>query len=186
MKALDIDFAPAPRLAPWWWLLPLALACVAAWVAVGGWNAWRELRQLRAANERLRLELRERTLVVAPAGTDGPPPAYAADAQRVAAMASFPLQGVLAALESVSAPTVELGSVEVDTAAARVRVEVQFGVYAELLKYVEQLNAGEPAPRWWLVQARAAAAGSPTGTATIESRWGGATSLERGGGDRGK
>lgn len=66
----------------------------------------------------------------------------------VAVMASYPLQGVLAALEGVSVPTVELGSVEVVAAAARVRVE-----------------------------------GSPTGTATIESRWGGATSLERGGGE---
>jgi hypothetical protein len=183
MKALDIDFAPPPRLSPWWWLLPLALACVAAWVALGGWNAWSELQQLRATNERLRLELRERMQVVASTGSDGqPPPAYAADALWVAAMASFPLQGVLAALESVSVPTVELGSVEVDTAAARVRIEVQFGVYAELLKYVDQLNAGEPVPRWWLVQARAAAAaGSPTGTATIESRWSGTAFLERGG-----
>jgi hypothetical protein len=54
-------------------------------------------------------------------------------------------------------------SVDVNAADAMVRVQVEFSTYEALLKYLEDLNAGEPSERWSLATAQGAGLGAPDG-----------------------
>jgi hypothetical protein len=63
-------------------------------------------------------------------------------------------------------------SVDISAADATVRVQVEFSSYEALLKYLEDLNAGEPNERWILATAQGTAQGaSGRPTALIVSRW---------------
>lgn len=172
MKPLNVDFAPPPswpRHAQW-----LLAALLAVGAGGEGWRAWElqarlherraelvdlEQRQVRAAQ-------RERAAQAARAV----PPAYAKDAAVVAQLARFPLPRVLKALESVELPGIKLVALDLSALDGAVRAEVEFADHETLLRYLERLNDGEPAPRWRLQQARTSGAFGP-GQATLLSGW---------------
>ncbi len=172
MRAMAVEFLPPPRMALWWWGLPALLLTAALVLAYRDWRDWRSLQVAKASMAAMQRELEALDAAAfSRAGNVPPaPPAYAADAARVVAIAIFPLQAVLVALETVAVQGVSLVSVEVDADQAKARIEVEFEAYANLLGYLEQLNAGDPA-RWSLVQARAAGSGGGASVATLESHW---------------
>ena len=62
---------------------------------------------------------------------------------------------MLTALEGTKVAGVSIVAVEVTPLESKLRFEVQFTNYDALLKYVGELNEGEPVPRWVLLQAQA-------------------------------
>lgn len=172
MKPLKVDFASPPA----WprhamWALAAALAVVAAFE---GWRAWElqaRLRESRAAlaeieQRQARAAQRERDAQAARAI----PPAHARDAAVVAQLARFPLPRVLQALEATLLPGIKLLSLDLSALDGAVRAEIEFADHETLLRYLERLNDGEPAPRWRLQQARTSGAFGP-GQATLVSGW---------------
>lgn len=173
MKALLVEFLPPRRMALWWWGLPALLLAAALAMAYRDWRDWRSLQVAQASMAAMQREVEALDAVAASRASNTPSaaPAYAADAARMVAIAKFPLQAVLAALETVAVQGVNLVSVELDAEQGKARIEVEFATYANLLGYLEQLNAGEVTARWSLVQARAAGTSGGTSVATLESVW---------------
>lgn len=173
MREIKADFALRRATGAWPWI---ATVTVFALLAAGqGWRAWtlhgrvyalqiqrEELtRQLDATSEAHR-ESAARLAVK---------PAYTADAAAIAKMAAFPLDRVLSSLESVQSLGVKVTSLEVSAAAGTVRAELEFADHAALLGYLEAINAGEPRPRWVLMQAQVSPTASAGNVGLIGSSW---------------
>ena len=73
------------------------------------------------------------------------------DEMRTAPGAGWP--AMLTALETVDIDGVDLKAVEIVTAERSIRVDAAFPDLATLLRFIDELNAGEPMPRWAVVQA---------------------------------
>lgn len=103
----------------------------------------------------------------APASKASEPP-YLQDALGIVRIASYDFGRVLTALETVQVPNIKVSSIEIVTAEATARVDVEFNETAALLHYVEELNAGLPelADRWKVTRAQLPM-GTAVGTATI-------------------
>lgn len=174
MKRVDVEFvrrAPPGRAL---WLVPMLLAGTSVALAAWGWTLHVDADGLRQearewqAQVDAKLASSSRRAVVPAA----PAPAYAADAQAALRLQRVPVNAVLASLESVGTVGVLPVSVDISSAEATVRVQVEFSTYEALLKYLEDLNAGEPAERWILATAQGSAqGGSGRPTALIVSRW---------------
>ena len=82
------------------------------------------------------------------------------------------MNAVLTALETVGVVGVRVIALDVVTGDGAVRVQVEFSDYEALMKYLNELNAGEPLERWVLVSAQGNA-GATTGrpSATLTSTW---------------
>lgn len=174
MKRIEVDFVRRrpPRPAQWGLavlLLVAALALVAwGWVLRGDAAGMRA--QIQALNERADALVQQASRRAEPPVQ--PPPSYAADAHAALRLQRMPLDAALASLEAVGTVGVLPVSVDVNAADAMVRVQVEFSTYEALLKYLDDLNAGEPSERWSLATAQGTAGGA-TGrpTALIVSRW---------------
>ena len=173
MKALHIDLRSHLRPPRWAWaavaavgVLAIALAATAIWQA-------RKLEALKAERDVL---LRE---AASPRVLERPAPRkmrYDASAREMLALATSEWPAMLIALESVELVGVTPVAIEIFPAERRLRVDVEFSDYAVLLQYVDALNAGEPRPRWALVQAQStiSTAGFPAGkssTASVRASW---------------
>ena len=174
MKRIEVDFVrrqPPGRAA--WGVTVLLLAAAVALLA-WGWT-------LRADTAGVRAQMQEwnarADALVHQASRRGsvtaqPPPAYAADAHAALRLQRMPVDAALASLESVATVGVLPVSVDISSADATVRVQVEFSTYEALLKYLEDLNAGEPTERWILATAQGTAQGaSGRPIALIVSRW---------------
>lgn len=182
MKALDVDFAPPAPPAR----ALVALAAIVMLATVGvlgvGWQQKRLAEQIREAHvakvaEAAATERQSVAERAARAKKEQPP--YAADALAALRLQQFPLNAVLTALETVAVVGVRVTSVDIVTADATVRVQVEFSDYEALMKYLEELNAGEPGERWMLANAQSnsnAIGARPS--ATLTSRWNQAGSNE--------
>lgn len=179
MKPLKVEFAPPRRLPGWAWI---GLSAVFLTIAVQqGWEAWNLHQQVlvlrsEAAALSAQVEAARKAQREAEERARTPPP-YAKDAAVIARMAAFPLDRVLRVLESVRIEGIRLTSVDISTEEGSVRAELRYASLDVLLRYVDELNAGEPAPRWRLQQAQASKqdpGADNAGVATISSRWTGA------------
>jgi len=175
VKPLRIQLLPKP-VAPAWLIALASMLLVAALVAAAlaayrYWQVGQIRKELQVERER-----REEQIRAAQAAATAPmippsPPAYAADARKAANEAEFHTAAALTALERVSMVGVTPVSIELQAEGNLARVEVEFSDYQVLLSYLEELNKGEPAPRWRLQRASAKGPGAGLGTAVIESRW---------------
>lgn len=173
MKPLNVNFAPRRQLPAWLWIgLTLALLGFAAYEA---WQAWGLTQQLRAAeHEAMALASKlEQARINRQAAVDKAniPPPYAKDAELIARMASFPLDQVLKSIESVRIEGIRVSALDVSTVDGAVKLDLEFNSNEVLMRYLEELNAGEPQPRWRLLQAQAGSSTSIGGTASITSVW---------------
>ena len=101
---------------------------------------------------------------------------YDASAREMLALTTSEWPALLTALESVEIAGVTPVALEIAPAQRWIRVEVEFADYAKLLEFVDGLNAGEPVPRWSLVQAQrgdrsSGAAPAALSTATVRGTW---------------
>jgi hypothetical protein len=81
-------------------------------------------------------------------------------------MASFDAAAVLCALETVRVTGVRITALELVALDGNARVELELSDPEALLRYLAELNAGEPAPRWSIVRSQGAGPSGPA-TATL-------------------
>jgi hypothetical protein len=164
MKPLHPEFLPVAPPPRWvaWALALLAVATMALWAAA--WLARAEVEQLR----------RQLAAMNAPRPAPSPPPvaapAYQESAREMLRERELEWAATLRALESVAMVGVTPTSVDIVVRERAARVEVEFADHGVLLKYLEALNAGLPAPQWHLLSTQAGAAGGMA-TATLQRRW---------------
>lgn len=152
MKQLSIELKPAGRPSPWAWRALLLIGLLAVTLVVATVYRQRELRQLR---EHLHETMQgQKTPPVAPPALPPRRAPYDASAREMLAEATSEWPAMLTALETTAVLGVTPISVEIVSAERQARVEVEFSDYAALLKYLDDLNAGEQAPRWVLIQAQ--------------------------------
>lgn len=174
MRPLSVDFR-RPAVVPRWAFIATGLVVLVA-LAVGGEAILQrsKLQQLQFARvERERLVAQPATQ---PKAVQRPP--YEDSAWQMLALAKSPWPSMLTALETVESVGITVASIDVDPKERTVQIEIEFFDYARLLEYVDNLNSGEPAPRWRLIQSQASALprasiigpGVPS-TATIRGSW---------------
>lgn len=171
MRALAVDFAPPGatlrRLA--WGL------AVAFWLLAGvlGWQALQIHQALRSA-ERERDELRAQWIASRASQSQAPQvkrePPYLRDAQQLALMAQFDSAGVMRAIEAVRVSGVRVTALELSAAEGTARLELEVSVPDALLRYLAELNAGEPVQRWTIVRSQSGGAGGAA-TASLLGQW---------------
>jgi len=175
MRRIDVQFVRRPPPGRLAWSLPAVLLLAALGTAGWAWrlNAQAEALRAQAREQAQREEALARDAALRAVRPVAAPPPYAADAQAALKLQRMPLNAALASLEAVGAVGVLPVSVDISAADATVRVQVEFSNYEALLKYLEDLNAGEPVERWRLSTAQGSG-GQATGgrpTALIISRW---------------
>lgn len=155
MKVVDADFVPRspPRTWPWWAASALFIAA-AAFELSSGWRAHKELQRLQAMQDAVPAAM--------PSAEPAFAPPYHDDALRYARMASLDIAGTFASLESARVQGVRVTSLDIRAEDAQARVELEVRAQEELLRYLEEINAGLPRiERWELVRAQAATSTSP-------------------------
>jgi hypothetical protein len=156
-------------------MLTLTMGIAAIVLAITGWRDHAEARRLHAQVEAQVAEASARAQQAAAERASAArltPPPYAADAWAAFQQQQFPLNAALTAIEAVTVVGVRVVSVDIVASEAAVRLQVEFSDYETLIRYLQELNAGEPAERWTLVTAQAGnggVAGRPT--ANLLSTW---------------
>ena len=172
MRVVRADFAEPRRAPSWVWNTLIGLLLIA--VGYQSWIVWtlkREVDQRLEAEEQRQLAERAK-LSQLPAPTPPEPP-YAEDAMKIAKLAEFPLNSVFASIESARVAGIRMTALDISAADGTVRAEVEFSEFATLLRYVDELNAGEPVRRWILVNAQVSLVPTAPNTAVISSSWSG-------------
>ncbi len=173
MKRLKVEFA-RPHETAWW--LPAGL-CAALLLAAArqGEEAWSTHKRAAVVErEAAALTVQLEAAMQAQRGAMeslARLPLYANDAAALAKMASFPVDRVFTALESTQVEGVKLTAIEITAHDGEVRVNLEFAEYAMLLRYLEEINAGEPTPRWALLQAQITQYATIPNSGVIVSRW---------------
>lgn len=148
MKPVHVDFCsrtgPGRRL----WILTGALWVTTAVVGAGAIYQRQQVKPLRAELNSVGL------MTTAPIEVKPLSAAYEASAQEMLREVASTWPGMLIALEGTKVAGVSIVAVEVAPLERLLRLEVQFTNYDALLKYVGELNEGEPTPRWALLQAQ--------------------------------
>ena len=173
MKLLHADFAVRRSMGAWPWVLLALLLSVFA--GYQGWRAWNQQISVSALQKEQE-SLRQQVDLASQAQREtfsrlSAKPAYAADAAAIAKMASFPLARVLSAMESARVEGVRLTGLEISASEGSVRAELEFAEHSALLNYLEAINAGEPAPRWLLLQAQISPTAPASNLGVIVSTW---------------
>ena len=169
MKSVLVDFRRPRRPPRWAWFAVAVLGLAAAASLVVASMQQRKLNELRAQRDELiRAKANPPPRLIS---TPRPAP-YEASAREMLAEATSKWPAMLTAIESMSIIGVTPVAIEIVPAEREIRVEVEFVDYATLLKFLDELNAGQPMPRWVLVQAQSAAAAiGQKSTATVRGTW---------------
>lgn len=157
MRALNVDLRSRWVPSRWAWG---GVALLFAVAIVLGFAAYRESRTLEALKAQRAELLRQLVEPVKPLPAPMQKMPYDASAREMLALATSRWPEMLTALESVEIIGVTPTALEISPAERWIRVEVEFSDYAKLLEYIDGLNAGEPRPKWSLVQAQSV---SPSG-----------------------
>jgi hypothetical protein len=128
------------------------------------------MQQQRATKEQIRLqldlELERRRSAAASIGVV----TYRDDAMSIALQRRFLLDLALASVEHAQVAGVRVKALDASSSTGSMKVEIEYGDQESLLKYVEDINAGESMTRWSLVQAQALQTGAG-GSAVIAANW---------------
>ena len=173
MRALNVEFVARRPVSPS--LLGALTLALLLFAGHQGWQAWRLHEQVVAVESeisKLTLQL-DRTLQAKRDIASHVPvePAYARDALAVAKVAAFPVDRVLVSIEGARVQGVRLTALDISAAENTASADLEFTDHDALMRYLEDINAGEERPRWRLVQAQTASAGTGVSTATIRSTW---------------
>lgn len=172
MTPLNIEFAPPRRISPWLWAVLIGLpAMVGAQQGLQAWQAQTRLRLAERDIAALTQQLAENDIARRDAMLGTERPAYEADAQEIAKMAAFPVDQVLTAVESARVQGVRLVGLDLSAVEGTARAELEFSTHEALMQYIEEINAGESAPRWTLNQIQSAQGAGAGSAATLTSRW---------------
>ncbi len=152
MKALTVDFRSKRIPSRSAWLLVGVMAVFALLLVL--WDVAQQHRLSEQRTELARL-VSGRVAIPPPTRSGKSPPPYEASAREFLALAETDWPSVLTALESATTIGVTPVSIDITPGDRSIRVDVEFLEYEALLAYIEALNAGEPSPRWALVQAQA-------------------------------
>jgi hypothetical protein len=151
MRPLQVDFLSRSGPARGLWILIGVLWLVTVALGIGAAYSHQQVSQLRAQSAELSSA---GAMTTAPVEVKPPPVSYEASAREMLRELSSSWPGMLIALEGTKVAGVTIVAVEVAPLEQQLRLEVQFTSYDELLKYVGELNGGEPVPRWILLQAQ--------------------------------
>lgn len=173
MKELNIEFAPPRRTSAWLWgSLASALLALATDQARQAHMLHKQLlateRESTALSKEISHALQDRRNAMARARVEAP---YARDAAAVAGLAGFPLDRMLKSIESARVQGIRLTALEVSAAEGVVRVELEVADNDVLIRYLEELNAGEPKLRWRLIQSQTSSTVGAGNSAVIGSIW---------------
>jgi hypothetical protein len=173
MKQLSVDLRSRSAPPRWAWGLVGLIFLLAIGLGLAAYRESRKLEAFKAQRDDLLRQLAEPPKP-SPAMAQKMP--YDASAREMLALAASEWPAMLTALESVEIIGVTPVALEIAPAERWIRVEVEFADYARLLEYVDGLNAGEPKPKWGLVQAQTNARPSgvsltSTSIATIRGVW---------------
>ena len=175
MRTVNVDFADPPKPSRLLMALTLAIGIAAVVFGALGWRESAETRRLHeqsTARAALVSAQAQQAIAAQAAAARSVPAPYEADAWAALNQQQFPLNAVMTAIESVAVIGVRVISVDIAPGDATVRLQVDFSDYETLMKYMQELNAGEPAERWVLVNAQinnGGIAGRPT--ANLLSTW---------------
>ena len=172
VKALAVDFRTPATPGRWAWGFLVVLMAAACGGVVDALILQRQLADRRAELASLQAQL-------APIPQPAPvvwKPAYGASAREFLALATSPWPALLSAVESVEVRGVTPLSIEIAVVERSIRIELEISDFAQLLEYIDALNAGETSWRWTLVQSQmsshAAAASAPSASrAMIRAVW---------------
>jgi hypothetical protein len=171
MRSLQVEFAPrGVALRRLGWAAAALLWSVAGVMAWQAFHARQAVREVERERDQLRAELSALQASAARLAQPKPAPPYLRDAQQLVQMAQFDSAGVLRAIETVRVPGVRVTALELSAVDATARLELEVSVPDALLRYVGELNAGEPTPRWVIVRSQAAGPGGMM-SASLEARW---------------
>jgi len=172
MRPLAVEFAPRGAMAR-----RLVWGAATAMWLMGGALAWKALvaHQALGLVEGEQTDLQAKMIALqasqAQAPMPRPEPPHLADAVQLARMAAFDLAGAMRALETVRVAGVRVAALELSALDASARVELEVVDPEALLRYVAELNSGEPRPRWTILRSQGAGS-SGIATATILGNWG--------------
>ncbi len=163
MKPLNVDLRrrSTPRVVQGLVLVAGTVGTLALWAGVI--DATNRLGELNARRDGLMREVASKTAESLPASRE-PSAAKPHEKARVASPSDWP--AMLTALETVDMAGVDLVTVEIVRAERSIHVDAEFVDFATLLRYVDELNAGEPLPRWAITQA-VIGPGGGTGTRAV-------------------
>lgn len=153
MRTLNVDLRSQWLPPRWAWAAVGLLFAAALALAFAAYRESRKLEALKAQRAELLRQLAEPVKPLPPPMQKMP---YDASAREMLALATSQWPAMLTALESVEIIGVTPTALEISPAERWIRVEVEFSDYARLLEYIDGLNAGEPRPKWNLVQAQSA------------------------------
>jgi len=172
MRTLAVEFAPE---SPWRGRVLNLMLMVSVFCAAGAsWHAWADWEKLKTARREVqelqaKLSAREQQAREQAALLARPKP-YAKDVAEIVRVASFPTGQVLSALENTQIEGVRVTSIDLNPETATAKVELEFFDQVQLMKYLEEINAGEEKSRWVLLQAKMQK-GLVGNKATLMSNW---------------
>jgi hypothetical protein len=159
--------------AGWWWLCAALLAACVALTAMTlqlQGRARLASQQASEAEAQARMTREASELPASPAAA----PPYEASAREMLTVHSVPWPTLLAALEATAVPGVRVMTLDYDAAQATARVEFAFDRPANMLKLVDELNAGtsEPGLAWrWQLQEMDQRNAAEAGRAVLVAMW---------------
>lgn len=164
MKPVKADFRTQRGPGRLHWALAWALIAAAVVSLVDAGMAYQRRRAAQAiALEPVRQA--ESTATAAPEAKE-----YERSAREMLAAASVPWPQALTALEAVVVPGVTIRAVDVLATERMIHVEVEATTYAVLLRYVEDLNAGDGPTVWRLVSAELSEPKTASTTHLVQAR----------------
>lgn len=173
MRPINVEFAQNPPLPKWVWNLALFIVSLVV-LAEGlyAWHAWRLYRTAQNQEQTILAQLSQRQrawqMNIQPIQ---PAPAYLDDAKNILKIENFPLNSVFTAIEALNMPDIKVIGIEVSPAEGTARVELEVSNNDAMLKALDQINQGEPQPRWLLTDGHADVPNNNKGHATLESKW---------------
>lgn len=168
MRPIDADFGPrSHRRHVALWLASAGLLVAAQLFLLDAWRLAAERERLMAA--------RAAAETAAQAAPDMPtaevPPPYTRDAERWWHLSSMDLSGTFASIESARIAGVRVTSVDFRAAEGWARVELASDRMELLLRYLDAINAGQPADdRWTLLRTQAGVTAGGQAVATLTRR----------------
>jgi hypothetical protein len=149
VRAVQLDFVPEVRPGVWMWRTAGIAFVVGVGLCLATFEQRAEVSRVRAEVTRLQAE------GVAPTTEESTPARdelYSGSARQMFAEGSTEWPGALRTLEVIEVDDVRIVGLDLSTPERRIRIEVRFSDLAQLLRYLSDLNSGDPILRWTLEQ----------------------------------